>query len=72
MAPAQVALWRSRSSCLRPPGRRRSRNTCVDGTGLPSFTFTPLGSGVQGEMSDDTINWLTAAALAVAKRHSDR
>jgi hypothetical protein len=44
----------------------------VDGTGLPSFTFTPLGSGVQGEMSDDTINWLTAAALAVAKRHSDR
>jgi hypothetical protein len=43
----------------------------VDGTGPPSFTFTPLGSGVQGEMSDDTIKWLTAAALAVAKRQSD-
>jgi hypothetical protein len=36
-----------------------------------SFTFTPLGSGVQGEMSNDTIKWLTAAALAVAKRQSD-
>lgn len=34
--------------------RKKKIKKYVDGTGLPSFTFTPLGSGVQGEMSDDT------------------
>ena len=43
----------------------------MDGTGPPAFTFTPLGMGVQGEMSETTLKWLTDAALAAAKRKTD-
>ena len=43
----------------------------TDGTGPPGFAFTPLGSGTQGEMTETTLKWLTEAAEAVAKRHSD-
>jgi hypothetical protein len=43
----------------------------TDGTGPPGFTFTPLGSGTQCEMTETTLKWLTEAAEAVAKRHSD-
>jgi len=43
----------------------------VDGTGPPGFEFVPLGSGMQGEMTEATIKWLKEAALAAAKQQSD-
>ena len=42
----------------------------TDGTGPPGFTFTPLGSGTQGEMTETTLKWLTEAPLG--QRHGDR
>ena len=47
------------------------RRQLIDGTGPPGYKFTPLGFGVQGEMTKTTSKWLSDTALAVAKRQSD-
>ena len=51
--------------------KKKKLKNYVGGKGPPGFTFTPLGSGVQGEMSEATLKWLTDATMAVAKRQSD-
>lgn len=55
---------------LMKEAEKKKNKKYVDGTGPAGWGFTPLGSGVNGELSEKTFNWLTDAAKAKAKSES--